>query len=77
MPNMTLAGAPVISVYSLTLLLLALVVVWWMKDQTLVNVVVGVIATNATTVVNFWVGSSRGSERKDEVIAATRSGGVP
>jgi hypothetical protein len=63
-------GAPVVSVYSLTLLLVALVLAYIMKNENLLVILAGVIATNATTIVGFYVGSSRSSQAKDETISS-------
>lgn len=46
---------------------------WAMKDTASVSLftaLCGVAATNATTIVNYWVGSSSGSARKTEIEAA-------
>ena len=63
-------GEPIISVYSLTLLLCALVAAYLMKNDNLLIVLAGVIAANATSVVNFYVGSSASSQAKDATISA-------
>lgn len=62
-------GAPLVSLYSLTLLLAALVFAWIMKNDNLLVLLAGVIATNATSVVNFYVGSSASSQAKDVTIS--------
>lgn len=62
-------GSTVISVFSLSLLLVALVFAYVMKNDNLLVLLAGVIATNATTVVSFWVGSSASSQNKDETIS--------
>jgi len=62
-------GAPVISVYSLTLLVVALAFAYLTKNDNLLVMLAGVVATNATACVSFYVGSSRGSQTKDNVIA--------
>jgi hypothetical protein len=62
-------GAPIVSVYSLTLMLAALAAAVYMKNEQIVVVLAGVIATNATAVVNFYVGSSASSQAKDETIS--------
>lgn len=63
-------GAPVVSVYSLTLLLAALCFAYLVKNETLLTALVAVIATNATTVVSFYVGSSASSQAKDQTISS-------
>jgi hypothetical protein len=65
----SIQGAPVVSFYSLTLLLVALVFAYYVKNETLLTTLVAVIATNATTVVGFYVGSSASSQTKDRTIS--------
>lgn len=62
-------GAPLVSLYSLTLLLAALLFAYIMKNDNLLVLLAGVIATNATSVVNYYVGSSASSQAKDVVIS--------
>lgn len=62
-------GAPLVSLYSLTLLLAALVFAYIMKNDNLLVLLAGVVATNATSVVNFYVGSSASSQAKDVTIS--------
>ena len=63
-------GAPSISVYSLTIFLAAIIIAYFKANDTLLTALLGVAATNATSVVQFWVGSSSGSQKKDDTIAA-------
>ena len=37
---------------------------------TILNVLLGTLAANATTVVSYWVGSSRGADKKDSTLRA-------
>ena len=69
-PQPCLLGAALISVLVLLSYLAAMVVAYLEKDQTMLNTLLVVAATNATTVVGYWVGSSAGSARKDSQIAA-------
>lgn len=70
-PNMfNVWGAPLISMFTLVIFLVALVIAYIMKNETLVTAMLGVAAANATTVVNFWLGSSSGSHSKDVMISA-------
>lgn len=62
-------GAPIVSFYSLTLLLAALCFAYLVKNDTLLTALVAVIATNATTVVSYYVGSSSSSQSKDSIIS--------
>ena len=58
-------GTPIMSVLALLRFLAAFVIAFFSKDQTLLNILLGAAAANATTVVSYWVGSSAGSARKD------------
>ena len=64
-----LRGSTIISVFSLTLLLIALVFAYIIKNENLLVLLAGVIATNATSVVQFYVGSSSSSQAKDVTIS--------
>ena len=39
-------------------------------NQTLLTVLIGTAAANATTAVGYWLGSSQGSAKKTEIMAA-------
>jgi hypothetical protein len=61
-----------IATSALSLLIFAgcLVVSFSLKDSQMELLVVGAAIANATTVVNYWLGSSSGSQKKDDTIAA-------
>lgn len=40
------------------------------NDQTLLTVLIGTAAANATTAVGYWLGSSQGSAKKTDLMAA-------
>ncbi|CAN5950501.1 unnamed protein product [Sphagnum jensenii] len=64
-------GAPVVSVIAYLVFLLALAVAYLVKNDNLLITLCGVAAANGTTVVNFWLGSSRGiteNDKKEDVI---------
>ena len=67
-------GAVIISVVAQVAFFLALVaaavIAWVRNDYTLLTAMAGVAATNATTVVSYWVGSSDGSAKKTDLLAA-------
>lgn len=63
-------GAIAISVVSLITFTASLVVAFFLKDPGLLNLTVGAAIANATTAVGYWLGSSSGSQKKDETIAA-------
>ena len=61
-------GAIVVSAVALITFLSALVVSFFFKDPGLLNLTVGAAIANATTAVGYWLGSSAGSQRKDDAI---------
>lgn len=61
-------GAIIVSVVTLLTFTGALVVSFFFKDSGLLNLTVGAAIANATTAVGFWLGSSSGSQKKDDVI---------
>jgi hypothetical protein len=66
-------GAVLISVTAQITFFLALVssgaIAYFKGDYTLLMAMAGVAATNATTVVSYWVGSSDGSAKKTDIMA--------
>jgi len=64
-------GAIAVSITVLVTFVGALVVSFFIKDQTMMSLTVGAAVANATTAVGYWLGSSRGSQQKDETIAAS------
>ena len=66
-------GPVVISMVAQFTFLLALgaaaIIAWVKNDYTLLVAMAGVAATNATTVVSYWVGSSDGSAKKTDLLA--------
>jgi hypothetical protein len=63
-------GAIAASVLSLLIFSGSLVASFFMQDTGLLNLVVGAAIANATTCVQYWVGSSTGSQKKDMALAA-------
>lgn len=61
--------APIISIYSGSLMLVALVFAYLTGNTNLMLTLAGIIATNMTTIVNYHFGSSAGSQAKDETIS--------
>lgn len=45
------------------------VVSFFLNDSNILLLVVGAVIANATTTIQFWVGSSSGSQKKDDAIA--------
>ena len=62
-------GSVAVSLFAEAIFVVALGIAWWTNNPAL-PVLLGAAATNATTVVGFWVGSSTGSRTKDQVRAA-------
>src|SRR5215469_12754430 len=72
----TLWGAIIVSIVTLLTFTGALVVSFFFKDSGLLNLTVGAAIANATTAVGFWLGSSSGSQKKDDTINAQLAGRV-
>lgn len=68
-------GAVIVSIVAMVIFFGALVIVYVTGNTTQMGIMVGSAVTMAGTVVNFWVGSSSGSQKKDATIAA--QAGVP
>jgi hypothetical protein len=66
----SLWGAVIVSTVTLLTFTGALVVSFFFKDPGLLNLTIGAAIANATTAVGFWLGSSSGSQKKDDVIGA-------
>lgn len=66
--------AGIVSVYSLTLMLVALGIACYLKIDNAITILIGAIVANGTTVVNFYMGSSRSSQTKDATIASQLTG---
>jgi hypothetical protein len=55
----------------------ALLYAYIAKDETSKELLVGAVISNANTVVQFFLGSSSGSQKKDAVIGAIAQGNSP
>jgi hypothetical protein len=69
-----IVGAPTVSVMALSLSALALGAALWMylrggNEAPLVGAI-GLLLGKGSTVVDFWLGSSNGSQKKDSTLAA-------
>jgi hypothetical protein len=71
--TMSLWGAIVISVLAMLTFIVSLAFAWKSGDAGLLNLMVGAVISNASTAVAFWLGSSSGSQKKDE----RQSGAAP
>jgi hypothetical protein len=72
----SLWGAIIVSVVTLLTFTGALVVSFFFKESGLLNLTVGAAIANATTAVGFWLGSSSGSQKKDDLIGAALGAGA-
>lgn len=63
-------GAPAMAIFSLALLLCSLVFAYFSKNENMMLLIVGIIGSNATTAVGYYLGSSRSSQLKDQIISA-------
>jgi hypothetical protein len=63
-------GAIAVSVVTLLTFTGALIVAYISNKENLLELTVGAAIANATTAVGFWLGSSSGSQKKDDVIGA-------
>ena len=68
---------PGIGVYSLTLFVIGLGVAWWANDRTALDLMIGAVISNATTVVGYYFGSSAGSAAKTALMGATPPPAAP
>src|SRR5229473_3097517 len=74
-PNIQILGSIIVSFVVLLTFVVALGVSFFMKDSTIMALTVGAAIANATTAVGFWLGSSSGSQKKDDVIGAALATG--
>jgi hypothetical protein len=61
---------PSIGIYALTLFVLALGVAVYAKNENGIALMIGAIISNATTVIGYYFGSSSGSTKKTDLMAA-------
>lgn len=71
-PIMTpmMLGAIAVSLANSLAFLTALIIAYINHDTASLGQLIGAVIANATTVVSFWLGSSAGSARKTDIIAA-------
>lgn len=70
-------GKIVVSVLTLLLYVGALVVALVLRNENMLLMLVGAAISMAGTAVQYWLGSSSGSARKDDLIAGAPPVGVP
>jgi uncharacterized membrane protein YjjP (DUF1212 family) len=61
-------GAIIVSILACIAFAAALFIAYLSKDQTNLSMLMGVVAGGFNTVVAFWLGSSAGSQKKDEAL---------
>ncbi len=61
-------GALAVSVLIVGALFLALMIAWKSGDNTSLSIIIGGIMTQFANVVGYYIGSSVGSAKKDEVL---------
>lgn len=54
----TTTGPLLISCFSLLCLLVGMFICWWANNTTMLNVLIGVVAANSTSVIHFWIGNN-------------------
>jgi len=64
-------GAIVISCMACIAFFAALVIAYLSKDQTNLAMLLGIVAGGFTGTLNYWLGSSSGSQKKDDIIASS------
>lgn len=62
-------GAPAVSMFALAIFAGSIIVAMVLKSASL-DILLGAAAANATAVISYWVGSSSGSQKKDQSLAA-------
>ncbi len=70
-------GALIISVLVVGAFLAALAVAFVSHDATNLTLLIGAVVTQLGNVVGYWIGSSIGSARKDEVLTNLAQGPTP
>lgn len=71
----SLYGQIAVSLASMVIFAGTVVVAFFFKDPNLLLLVVGAVIANATSAVQFWIGSAAGSQKKDDTIATAVNGG--
>lgn len=67
-------GSIAVSVLSLLIFVGVVVVALAVKNEQMLLMLVGAAIANAGTAVQFWLGSSASSQKKDETIASHKDG---
>lgn len=64
-------GAIITSILTMGAFLMGIGIAYWHHDQVSIPLYTGAIIANATTTVGFWLGSSAGSQKKDQRLSET------
>ncbi len=67
---------PGVSIYALTIFLIAFVVCYYAKDSSSLQLMIGATITMATQVVSYYLGSSSGSAQKTALMSAPPPAGT-
>jgi hypothetical protein len=67
--NVSSWGAIAVSLLASFSFTAALIIAYMAKDQANLSLLIGAVISNFSTAVSFWLGSSAGSQRKDEMLA--------
>jgi len=72
--NEPLWAKPAVSFFAMGIFVAAFVIAYLANDKTSLTLLMGVAGSMGTTVVNYWVGSSAGSDKKTELLSSKSSG---
>lgn len=80
--KVTSSGEPIwakpgVSVYAMTIFLIAFGIAYLSKDATSLSMMMGAAIAMSQQVVNYWMGSSSGSAKKTDIISTTTPGATP
>lgn len=67
----------IVSIFAMGIFVAAFTIAYLAKDQTSLTLLMGVAGSMGTTVINYWVGSSAGSDKKTDMLNTPNKGSVP
>ena len=70
-------GTIIVSAMVLAVYLIALVIAYLKANDTLLTTLLGIAGANATAAVQYWLGSSFGSNKKTDLMAGGSSAPPP
>jgi len=71
-PDLMLWGAVIISALVTLAFAVALILAFIKGDASNLNLLIGAVIANTSSVISYWIGSSSGSRRKTDIIAGER-----